>query len=276
MPRSLLLPGKLPDASGSAGLSPPASRVASTSTTSAPSLKEGLGSPPCLLLCSHTGPKCHTRPGTGAIWKSPCVRAQGTPLGAEKLSCSHGEELKHNHLPLPNRTGREWAHRGGEGALQRPRPPPRAEEENTYQHPTYFKLHNSMQSGGQAESRQGSSREPPASGPGLSPSQGSSSISGQRHPQATLRAGPLPMGSPDSNKGHHGLSPSFSAVKSLLSLAKMGRLSRHSLSLEGRSLLRAGTGLGVVAAAVPWSYTHLTTHRREAGKRGLEPLLCGC
>lgn len=77
------------------------------------------------------------------------------------------------------------------------------------------------------------------------------------------------MGSQDSSKGHHGLSPSFSAVKSLLSMAKMGGLSRNSLSLEGRSLLRAGTGLGLMAEAVPWSYTHLTPHRKEAGKRGL-------
>lgn len=84
------------------------------------------------------------------------------------------------------------------------------------------------------------------------------------------------MGSQDSSKGHQGLSSSFSAVKSLLSMAKIGGLSWNSLSLEGRSLLRAGTGLGLMVEAVPWSYTHLTTHRREAGKKGLRTLLCGC
>lgn len=56
----------------------------------------------------------------------------------------------------------------------------------------------------------------------------------------------------------------------------MGGLSRNSVSLEGRSLLRAGTGLGLMAEAVPWSHMHLITHSREAGKKDLRTPLCGC
>lgn len=68
---------------------------------------------------------------------------------------------------------------------------------------------------------------------------------------------------------------SFSAVKSLLSMAEMGGPSRNSLSLEGRSLLRAGTGLSLMAEAMPWLHMYLTTP--TAGRQGrgvLEPLLC--
>lgn len=60
--------------------------------------------------------------------------------------------------------------------------------------------------------------------------------------------------------------PSFSAVKSQLSMVKMGGLSLNSLSPEGRVLLRAGTGLGLMAEAVPWLHKHLTTP--TAGRQG--------
>lgn len=69
-------------------------------------------------------------------------------------------------------------------------------------------------------------------------------------------------------------SPSFSAVKSLLSMAKMGGLSRNLLSPKGRILLRAGTGISLMAEAVPWLHMHLTTP--TAGRQGSgdwEPLL---
>lgn len=77
-------------------------------------------------------------------------------------------------------------------------------------------------------------------------------------------------------KGIVASAPHFSTVKSLANMAKLGGLSWNSMSLEGRSLLRAGTGLSLMAEAVPWLYMHLTTP--NAGRQGREvwePLMGG-
>lgn len=70
-----------------------------------------------------------------------------------------------------------------------------------HQHPTYFKLHNSMQSAGQEGSRQSSSSR----GPGMSISQSGLAPSGQGQPHSERRA--FPVGSQDSSKGQCGLFP---------------------------------------------------------------------
>lgn len=145
-----------------------------------------------------------------------------------------------------------------------------------HQHPTYFKLHNSMQSAGQEGSRWGSSRDPQGAWPEHI-SQSGPAPSGQGQPQTTLRAQPLPWAHKTAVRGNMACAPSFLAVKSP-SMAKMGGPSRNLLSLEDRSLLRAGTDLGLMAEAVPWSHMLLppTAGRQGRGRGAWEPLLRGC
>lgn len=58
-------------------------------------------------------------------------------------------------------------------------------------------------------------------------------------------------------------------------MAKLGGPSRNSMSLESRGLLRAGTGLSLMAEAVPWLHMHLTAP--TVGGQGMgvwEPFMC--
>lgn len=139
---------------------------------------------------------------------------------------------------------------------------PLMKRDSRHQHPTHFRLHNSIQSL-VAGVRQ--SRDPWA--PGLGPSQSGPTSSGQQHSQATVRAEPLPWAPETAGRGALWPStPSFSAVKSLLSMAKMGGPNCNPLSLGDTSLLRAGTRLGLMAEAAPWLYVDLS--RPTAGRQG--------
>lgn len=80
-----------------------------------------------------------------------------------------------------------------------------------HQHPTYFKLHNSMQSAGQEGSRWGSSRDPQGAWPEHQPEWPCSLWSGAAtdHSESTAS----PVGSQDSSKGQHGLCPQLFSSK---------------------------------------------------------------
>lgn len=80
-----------------------------------------------------------------------------------------------------------------------------------HQHPTYFKLHNSMHSAGQEGSRQGSSREPQAAWPVYQPEQPCSLWPGAASGHSESRA--FTVGSQDSSKEQRDLCPQLFSSK---------------------------------------------------------------
>lgn len=104
----------------------------------------------------------------------------------------------------------------------------------------------------------------PVGGPAWAPARTAPLLLWVGHLQGTLRAAPLPWAPRTAGRVPWPCAPSFSAIKSLLSMAVMEGRSRDSLSLEDRSLLRVGTGLCLMA--VPW--LQISFPRATAGRQG--------